>query len=120
MLITKMSETKEIIDKTFQKANIELHPSIVQFLTALEALDDNTALLPLIAPVNHNKVNESKMVQIIHTLMGDSCHGDKNRESQPEDMIWVMMHVSCLHIMQRLVLTIYNKIFQIGIICFIF
>ncbi len=34
--------------------------------------------------------------------------------------IWVMMHVLWLHIMQRLAFAIYNKIFQIGIICFIF
>jgi hypothetical protein len=59
---------------------------MLPFPTALEALDENTTLLPFVAPVNHNKVNESKMVQIIHTLMGKFCHGDKNEESQPEDM----------------------------------
>jgi hypothetical protein len=26
------------------------------------------------------------MVEIIHTLMGNFCHGDKNKESQPKDM----------------------------------
>jgi hypothetical protein len=31
--------------------------------------------------------------------------------------IWVMMHVLWSHIMQRLVVAIYNKIFQIGIVC---
>ncbi len=86
-LITKTSETKQKnIDKTFQKTTIELHPSMVPFLTSLEASDDPTTLLPFVAPVNHNKVNESKTVQIIHTLIGKFCHGDKNKESQPEDM----------------------------------
>ncbi len=49
-------------------------------------MDDHTTLMPFIAPVNKNEVNESKTVQIIHTLMGNFCHGDKNKESQPEDM----------------------------------
>jgi hypothetical protein len=81
-----MSETKQKIDKTFQNATIKLHPSMVPFLTALEALDDHTTILPFVAPVNHNEVNESKTVQIIHRLMGNFCHGDKNKKSQPEDM----------------------------------
>jgi hypothetical protein len=59
---------------------------MVPFHTALEASNDNTTLLPFVAPVNHNEVNESKTVHIIHTLMGNFCHGDKNKESQPEDM----------------------------------
>jgi hypothetical protein len=86
---------------------------MVPFLTALEASDDHTTLIPFIAPVNHNKVNESKTVQIIYTLMDNFCHGDKNKESQPEDMgngacIMVAYHakVSFCYL-------------QIGIICFI-
>jgi hypothetical protein len=59
---------------------------MVPFLTALEALDGHTTLLPFVAPVNHNKVNEYKTVQIILMLMGNFCHGDKNKESQPENM----------------------------------
>ncbi len=55
---------------------------MVPFLTALEASDDHTTFLPFVAPVNYNKVNESKIVQIIHTLMGNFCHGDKKKESQ--------------------------------------
>jgi hypothetical protein len=58
---------------------------MVPFFTALETLDDCTTLLSFIAPVNHNKVNISKMVQIMHMLMDNFCHGDKNKESQPED-----------------------------------
>jgi len=59
---------------------------MVPFLTALEASDDHTTLLPFVAPVNHNKVNESKMVQIIHMLIGNFCHRGKNKGRQPEDM----------------------------------
>jgi hypothetical protein len=93
----KMSESKKN-DKTFEKATIELFSSMVPFLTALGASDDRTTLLPFIAPVNHNEVNKSKTVHIIHMLMGNFCHGDKNKEIQPEDMgndacIMVAYHV---------------------------
>jgi hypothetical protein len=81
----KISESKKN-DETFEKATIELHSSMVPFLTALEASDDHTTFLPFIAPVNHNEVNKSKTVHIIHTLMGNIYHGDKNEESQFEDM----------------------------------
>ncbi len=49
--------------------------------------------------------------------MGNFCHGDKNKESQPEDM--GNDDVSCLLIMLRLVIIFYNNIFQIGIMCII-
>jgi hypothetical protein len=52
----------------------------------LETLDDHTTLLPFVAPVNHKAVNETKTIQIIHMLMGNFCQGDKNNDSQPEDM----------------------------------
>ncbi len=43
-------------------------------------------LKPFIAPVNHNALNVSKTFQIVHTLMGNFCHGDKDKISQMEDM----------------------------------
>ncbi len=85
-LITKLSKTKRKIDKSCEKVNIALHPSNIPFLTALEPSDDNKTLQVFIAPVNYNKVNESKTVQITHTLMGNFCHGDMSKANQPEDM----------------------------------
>jgi hypothetical protein len=46
----------------------------------------NIYLRPLIAPVNHNTLNNSKTFQIVHTLMGNFCHGGKNKISHMEDM----------------------------------
>jgi hypothetical protein len=84
--MNKTLEIKKQIDSTFQKVNIELHPTMVPFLTVLEPSYEQTMLVPFVASVNHIKVNESKTLQIIHTLMGNFCHGDNNKESQPEDM----------------------------------
>jgi len=47
---------------------------------------ENIYLRPLIAPVNHNTLNYSKTFQIVHTLMGNFCHGGKNKISHMEDM----------------------------------
>ena len=35
-------------------------------------------LHPYIAPVNHNFVNEAKALNIVHTMLGNFCHGDKD------------------------------------------
>ncbi len=41
---------------------------------------------PSIAPINHNTLTSAKAMQIVHTLMGNFCHGDKDKISQMEDM----------------------------------
>jgi hypothetical protein len=43
-------------------------------------------LQPFIAPVNHNTLTSAKAIQIVHTLMENFCHGDKNMIRQMEDM----------------------------------
>ncbi len=46
----------------------------------------NIKLQPFIAPVNHNTLTSAKAINIVHTLMGNFCHGDKEKISQREDM----------------------------------
>ncbi len=43
-------------------------------------------LQPFVAPVNHNTLTSAKAMNIVHTLMGNFCHRDKNKISQMEDM----------------------------------
>jgi hypothetical protein len=43
-------------------------------------------LQPFIAPVNHYTLTSAKAIQIVHTLMGKFCPGDKDKISQMEDM----------------------------------
>ncbi len=40
---------------------------------------------PFIAPI-HNNLTSANAKQIVHTLMGNFCHGDKDKISQIEDM----------------------------------
>jgi hypothetical protein len=50
------------------------------------SLNADISLQPFMAPVNHNSLNASKTYQIVHTLIGNYCHGDKDKISQWEDM----------------------------------
>ena len=51
-----------------------------------EGSEDDIKLQPFIAPVNHNTLASVKAMQIVHKLMGNFCHGDKDKISQMEDM----------------------------------
>ncbi len=63
----------------FRKETWVIHPTIIPFLTPIEVKDAKQTreeivirgLLPLIAPVNHNKLNAAKMYQILHTILGN-------------------------------------------------
>ena len=51
-----------------------------------EQLDNAKILQPYIAPVNHNTLSSAKTLQIVHTLLGNYCHGDQTKKSQLENM----------------------------------
>ncbi len=48
--------------------------------------NDDVRLQTIIAPMNHNTLTSLKGVHIVHTLMGISCHGDKDKTSQMKHM----------------------------------
>jgi hypothetical protein len=52
----------------------------------MEGGKDYIKVQPFIAPVNHNTLTSAKAIQIVHTLMGNFYHGDKDKISQMEDM----------------------------------
>jgi hypothetical protein len=43
-------------------------------------------LQPFTTPINHNTLISEKAIQIVHPLMGNFCHRDKEKISQMEDM----------------------------------
>ncbi len=51
-----------------------------------EGSKEDIKLQPSIAPINHNTLTSAKTMSIVHTLMGNFCHGDKDKISQMEDM----------------------------------
>ncbi len=87
------SIAKKTYNKSFTKVNCQIHPSVIPFLTPMsvkktynEQLDNAKILQPYLAPVNHNILTSAKTLQIVHTLMGNHCHGDQTKKSQLEDM----------------------------------
>ncbi len=43
-------------------------------------------LQPFIAPIDHNTLTLAKVIQIVHALMGNFCHGDEGEISKMEEM----------------------------------
>jgi hypothetical protein len=43
-------------------------------------------LHPYVAPVNHNSLNEEKRLNIAHTILGNFCHGDKDKKFHMENV----------------------------------
>jgi hypothetical protein len=79
---TVTSITKENFDDSFIKETLEMHPSIIPFLTAMEVNSRNDKLQPFIAPINHNTLTSSKVMQIVHTMMENFCCGFGDKISQ--------------------------------------
>jgi hypothetical protein len=51
-----------------------------------EGSEEDIKLQPFITPVNQNTLTSAKTMNIVQTLMGNFCHGDKDKISQMEDM----------------------------------
>jgi hypothetical protein len=51
-----------------------------------EGSKEDIKLQPFIAPVKHNTVTSAKTMNIVHTLMGNFCHREKDKISQMGDM----------------------------------
>ena len=77
-------KTKQTLDDNFQKIQLQVHPSIVPFITPFKIIMNK--LKAYAAPVNHNVLNGSRVYHIIHTLNGRYCHSHATQTSQLEDM----------------------------------
>ncbi len=63
-----------------------MHPTIIPFSTAMEVNSRNNNLQSFIAPVNHNTFTSSVVIQIVHSMMENFCHGYGDKISQLEEM----------------------------------
>jgi hypothetical protein len=81
----KTHKTSAVLSKNFSKDTWTVHPSIIPFLTNM-TVTDKKHLHSYIVPVIHNFFNEAKTLNISHTMLGNFCHGDKDKESHMEQM----------------------------------
>jgi hypothetical protein len=91
-LKTPTSITKSILDDNFEKKIVQIHPTIIPFLTAMQTSKPcpltwiEVQLQPFVAAIYHNRLTPAKTYNIVHTLMGNFCHGDEDKASQLEEM----------------------------------
>ena len=55
------------------RVSLEIKPVMLPFFTAFEVDKEKHTLKPYMAPVNHNIINETTWLKIVHTLMGNFC-----------------------------------------------
>ncbi len=82
---TITSKAKKCFDDSFVKDTLEIHPTMIPFLTSMEVNSRKNKLQPFIEPVNHNILTSAKVIKIVHTMMGNFCHGEGNKIIQLED-----------------------------------
>ncbi len=73
------------MDRNFSKHTWAVHPSIIPFLTNMRVANKKH-LHQYVAPVNHNVLNEAKVLNIAHAMLGNFCHGDEDKELDMEHM----------------------------------
>jgi hypothetical protein len=75
----------KILDKNFSKDTWRVDPSIISFL--MNIMDNyKNHLHPYVAPVHQNSLNEANALNIAHTMLGNICHSDEDKESHMENM----------------------------------
>jgi hypothetical protein len=67
---------------------LDIKPVILLFFTPFEVDVANHTLKPYMASVNHNVINETTWLNIVHTFMGNFCResDSKNNTTPMEDM----------------------------------
>jgi hypothetical protein len=88
--MTKTHKTTEVLDKYFSKDTWTVHPSTIPFLTNIMVNYENH-LHPYVAPVHHNYLNETKVLNITHTMLGIFSTVTRTRNCTWK--IWIMILV---------------------------
>jgi hypothetical protein len=60
---------------------LDIKPVMLPFFTPFEVNVDKHTLKPYMVPVNHNVINDSTWLKIVHTLMGNFCHGSGSKDN---------------------------------------
>ena len=62
------------------RVTLEINPVMLPFFTSIEVDKQKRTLKPYMAPVNHNILDETTWLKIVHTLMGNFCQDDDDVE----------------------------------------
>jgi hypothetical protein len=64
---------QKYFSKNCVRVPLTIKPVMIPFFTAFEVDKEKHTLKPYMAPVNHNIINETTWLKIVHTLMGNFC-----------------------------------------------
>jgi len=79
MFIEQYVETKDFM----------IHPTVIPFITRMFVSKESNGeeyLQPYIADVNHNSLNNAKVLNIMHTILGNPYHHGDDKYRQPQEM----------------------------------
>jgi hypothetical protein len=79
-----------LFDTAFNITTWHLQPSIILFLTPMAVLEkinkkNNVGIRMFTAPVNHNKLDKKKTLQIINTILGNTYQHENELTRQNQD-----------------------------------
>ena len=85
---TTTQKTMTMLESNFNTVTLKINPSVIPFLmaTTVHCGKKKNKLMPYVAPVNHNVLNNEKAINIAHTILCNFCHGDDTKNSQMETM----------------------------------
>ena len=64
---------QKYFSKACERVSMTIKPVMLPFFTSFEVDKEKHTLKPYMAPVNHNIINETTWLKIVHTLMGNFC-----------------------------------------------
>ena len=64
---------QKYFSKNCVRVPLTIKPVMLPFFTSFEVDKEKHTLKPYMAPVNHNIINETTWLKIVHTLMGNFC-----------------------------------------------
>ena len=79
---------QKYFSKNCVRVSLKIKPVMLPFFTSFEVDKEKHTLKPYMAPVNHNIINETTWLKIVHTLMGNFCQDNDDTKGMVamEDM----------------------------------
>jgi hypothetical protein len=71
--LSNTQSSQKIFAKNFTRVSLNIKPSMIPLFTVFDVDIKNHTLKPYMAPVNHNVLNETSFLKIVHTFYGNFC-----------------------------------------------
>ena len=79
-MLTNTQSSQKTFHKGCTRISLEIKPVMLPFFTPFEVDKKHHTLKPYMAPVNHNIINQTSWLKIVHTLMGNFCQESDDKD----------------------------------------